>query len=78
MGKPMMIQEEDDKRIERLKKKLNSKTKVDVLRSALSLLENHFMELEREELLTKAVKAVIEDQSADDFEFQKNKKIAEN
>ena len=78
MGKPMMIQEEDDKRIERLKKKLNSKTKVDVLRSALSLLENHFMEMEREELLTKAVKAVIEDQSADDFEFQKNKKIAEN
>lgn len=39
MGKPLMIQEHDDARIEDLKKRLGVKTKVDVVRAGLSLLE---------------------------------------
>ena len=40
MGKPLMIHEDDDKRIESLKIMTGAKSKVDVVRSALSLLEN--------------------------------------
>jgi hypothetical protein len=39
MGKPLMIQEHDDERIEDLKKRLGVRTKVDVVRAGLSLLE---------------------------------------
>ncbi|MBI4042832.1 MAG: hypothetical protein HY391_05080 [Deltaproteobacteria bacterium] len=39
MGKPLMIQESDDRRIESLKKKIGVKTKVEVVRRALELLE---------------------------------------
>lgn len=39
MGKPLMIQEQDNDKIEELKKKLGMKTKIEVLRSALILLE---------------------------------------
>ena len=40
MGKPMMIQEDDEIKIEALKKKTGAKTKIEVLRRALVLLEN--------------------------------------
>ena len=46
MGKPLMILEEDDLRIERLKKKLGIRSKVDVLRAGIELLER---EAERKE-----------------------------
>lgn len=39
MGKPLMIQEQDNDKIEELKEKLGMKTKIEVLRSALVLLE---------------------------------------
>jgi len=39
MGKLLMIQPEDDTRIESLKKKLGVRTKVDVVRAGLQLLE---------------------------------------
>jgi len=44
MGKPLMIQEEDERRIESLKQRLGIPHKVDVLRAGLGLLE---MEAER-------------------------------
>ncbi len=47
MGKPLMIQEDDDKRIEELRRKLGIKTKVQVLRQALGLLEKDAEKLER-------------------------------
>jgi hypothetical protein len=46
MGKPLMILEEDDRRIEKLKKKLGIRSKVDVLRAGIELLER---EAERKE-----------------------------
>lgn len=39
MAKPLMIQEKDNEKIEELKDKLKAKTKIDVLRNALDLLE---------------------------------------
>jgi hypothetical protein len=46
MGKPLMILDEDDRRIEKLKKKLGIRSKVDVLRAGIELLER---EAERKE-----------------------------
>lgn len=39
MGRPLMLREEDDRRIERLKARLRAPSKVDVVRSGLDLLE---------------------------------------
>lgn len=39
MGKPLMLQPEDAERIESLKKRLGARTKIEVVRSALDLLE---------------------------------------
>ncbi len=39
MGRPLMIQEADNRRIEDLKKRLRVRTKVDVVRAGLTLLE---------------------------------------
>ena len=47
MGKLMMIQEADDRRIERLKARLRINTKVDVVRAGMDLLEQHAAREER-------------------------------
>ena len=39
MGKPLMIQEKDDRRIRTLQKRLGASTKVGVVRAGLDLLE---------------------------------------
>jgi len=50
MGKPLMLQEADNARIESLKKRLRARTKIEVVRSALDLLER---DAERAERVTK-------------------------
>jgi len=47
MGKPLMIQEEDDRRIEDLKRRFGIQHKVDVLRAGMALLEKEAGRLER-------------------------------
>lgn len=39
MGKPLMIRAEDDSRIEELKNRIGARSKVDVVRAGLDLLE---------------------------------------
>jgi len=39
MGRPLMLQDRDAERIEMLKKRLCARTKIDVVRTALDLLE---------------------------------------
>jgi hypothetical protein len=39
MGKPLMIQEEDERRIETLKRRLKIAHKVDIVRAGIDLLE---------------------------------------
>lgn len=47
MGKPLMIQEEDELRIENLKKRLGIQRKVDVLKAGIDLLEKQADRMER-------------------------------
>lgn len=47
MGKPLMLQEADTERIESLKKRLGARTKIEVVRSALDLLERDAARAER-------------------------------
>ena len=47
MGKPLMIQQADDARIERLKRRTGARSKVDVVRAALTLLEADVSRTER-------------------------------
>lgn len=54
MGKPLMIREEDNEQIERLKERMQAKKKIDVVRTALSLLEDHLRRQERVKRWTKA------------------------
>ena len=58
MGKPMMIQEDDEAKIEQLKKRTGAKTKIEVLRRALVLLEKDVQRSERIKRWQRAVKAV--------------------
>jgi hypothetical protein len=58
MGKPLMIQQEDDNRIEILKEKTGAKSKVDVVRTALSLLEADVKRTEKIKRWEKAAKMV--------------------
>lgn len=39
MGKPLMIQEDDERRIDLLKERIGLRSKVDVVRAGLALLE---------------------------------------
>lgn len=55
MGKPLMLQEADAARIESLKKRLHVRTKIEVVRSALDLLER---DAERTDRIAKWNKAV--------------------
>ncbi len=47
VGKPLMLRDDDDRRIERLKRRLGASSKVDVVRSALTLLEARAERAER-------------------------------
>lgn len=58
MGKPLTIQPEDDRRIELLKKKLGVTTKIEVVRSALKLLELDVDRIERVARWERAAKIV--------------------
>jgi hypothetical protein len=56
MGVPLMLQEADARRIELLKKKLGARSKVEVVRSALDLLERRALRAERVSRWERAVK----------------------
>jgi len=47
VGKPLMLRDDDDRRIVRLKRRLGAPSKVDVVRSALTLLEARAERAER-------------------------------
>lgn len=58
MGKPLMIQEEDNQKIEELKERIGAKTKIEVLRSALTLLEEKISREDRVKRWKRAAKVV--------------------
>lgn len=75
MGKPLTIQEEDDDRIEALKAKLGAKSKIDVVRQALALLESELDLSERVHRWKRAVKQVKRTSSSVNREFQTHSRI---
>lgn len=75
MGKPMMLQEADADRIERLKKRLGARTKIQVVRSALDLLERDAGRAERVARWRKAVKLVQPESRKVLREFQRNSRL---
>lgn len=75
MGKPLTIQEEDDERIEILKAKLNAKSKIDVIRQALTVLEEEIQYNERIARWGRAVQQVKRTSSKVNREFQAHSRL---
>ena len=75
MGKPLMIQEADDQRIETLKKRLGARTKIDVVRSALDLLERDAERTERVIRWRKAAGLVAAESRRVSREFQRHSRL---
>ena len=75
MGKPLMLQEADAERIETLKKRLGARTKIDVVRSALDLLEQDAEKTERVVRWRKAAKLVAAESRKVSREFQRHSRL---
>jgi len=75
MGKPLMLQEADADRIETLKKRLGARTKIQVVRSALDLLERDTERAERVARWRKAVKLVAPESQKVMREFQRHSRL---
>lgn len=75
MGKPMTIQPEDNSRLESLKKSLRARSKVEVLRMALSALEDEIRQKERRERLVRAARLVARERERVNREFQKHSRL---
>jgi len=75
MGRPLMIQEEDDRRIEALKRKLGIQRKVDVLRAGIDLLEKEAERRKRIRRWKKATALVAETSRQVNAEFQSHARM---
>jgi hypothetical protein len=75
MGKPLMLQEADATRIETLKKRLGARTKIQVVRSALDLLERDAERVERVARWRKAVNLVAPESKKVMREFQRHSRL---
>jgi hypothetical protein len=75
MGKLLMLQEADAERIETLKKRLGARTKIDVVRSALDLLEQDAEKTERAVRWRKAAKLVATESRKVSREFQRHSRL---
>ena len=75
MGKPLMLQEADADRIEALKKRLGARTKIQVVRSALDLLERDAERVERVARWRKAVRLVQPESRRVLREFQRHSRL---
>lgn len=70
MGKPLMIQEDDDRRIKMLQKDFGLNTKIGVVRAGLALLEKEALRLKKIERWKKAAKLVAKQSQEINKEFQ--------
>lgn len=75
MGRPLMIQEEDERRIEILKKKLGIQRKVDVLRAGIDLLEKEAARRERIRRWKRAAALVARTSREVNTEFQPHSRM---
>lgn len=75
MGKPLMIHLEDDIKIEELKGKMGAKTKIEVVRAGLKLLEKATEKQIRIERWKKIVSLVSKQSILTNKEFQKYSRL---
>jgi hypothetical protein len=75
MGKPLMIQEEDDRRIESLRRRLGIQHKVDVLRAGIDLLEKEAERRERIRRWKRAAALVAPSSREVNAEFQAHSRL---
>lgn len=75
MGKPLMIQEEDDRRIESLKRRLGIERKVDVVRAGIVLLEREAERRERIRRWKRAATLVAPASREMNAEFQAHSRL---
>ena len=75
MGKPLMLQDADAERIETLKKRLGARTKIEVVRSALGLLERDADRLERVARWRRAARMVAAESRRVSREFQRHSRL---
>lgn len=75
MGKPLMLQEADAERIEMLKKRLGARTKIQVVRSALDLLERSTERRERVRRWERAAKLAAGESRAIQREFRPHSRL---
>jgi hypothetical protein len=75
MGKPLMIQEEDDRRIERLKQRLGIATKIAVVRAGMALLEQDALRRERLEQWKRAAARVAADSARVNAAFRVHSRL---
>ena len=75
MGKPLMIQEHDDARIEELKERLGIQRKIDVVRAGMDLLEAQAARLERIDRWKRAAARVARESGRVNREFQRHSRL---
>ena len=75
MGKPLMLQDADAERIETLKKRLGARTKIEVVRSALGLLERDADRIQRVARWQKAARLVAAESRRVSREFQRHTRL---
>ena len=75
MGKPLMIQEADDQRIERLKTRLGIGTKIDVVRAGMDLLEQEAQRRERLERWKRVAARVVSDSARVNADFRAHSRL---
>ena len=76
MGVPLMLQEADARRIESLKKRIGARTKVDVVRAGLDMLEQAAERAERIRRWERAVQLVSSESCRALREFQGHSRLA--
>jgi hypothetical protein len=75
MGKPLMLQDAGADRIEMLKKRLGARTKIEVVRTALDLLEQRAERAERVERWRRAAKLAARESRAVNREFRAGSRL---
>ena len=75
MGRPLMIQEDDNRRIERLKRRLGIATKIDVVRAGMALLEQDAMRRERLERWRRTAARVAKESTRVNAEFRAHSRL---
>lgn len=75
MGKPLMLRDDDYERIEMLRMRTHARTKIDVVRSALDLLEGQVARAERVEQWQRAAKLVSTESRRVLHEFQRHSRL---